>query len=360
VEANLPDVLNVLFIGRVDERVMDRVRAVAPGRLNVDRLWEELLPEIESDWPPTMASRRGSEPPEGLRSAEEREALVQGAHVIYMNMPFPRLLPRRATNLLWGHFSFAGVSNLMGSAWWDGPFQVTSTRGLNNTLPIAESVIGAVYTFARRFDAAVEKTLAKDYEGRGFPPMKLVTGKTMGIIGLGGIGAHVARIARGCGMRVVATRRSATERQPDTDGVDVLYPPSELHEMLAESDYIAICVMWTPETERMLDEAAFAALKPGAYLLNIARGEIVDEAAMIAALQDGRLAGAYLDVWNDDLVGLPPSEALKEAPNVLFTPHTSGRSDSAQGFSMDLFCRNLERLLAGQPLENAVDWSRGY
>src|SRR5439155_26798475 len=97
-----------------------------------------------------------------------------------------------------------------------------------------------------------------------------------------------------------ATRRSVVKRQLDTDGVDALLPPSQTLDLLAESDFIAVCAMWTPETEALIDARAFAAMKPGAFLLNVARGEIVDELAMVNALKTGRLAGAYIDVWWDD------------------------------------------------------------
>jgi phosphoglycerate dehydrogenase-like enzyme len=118
--------------------------------------------------------------------------------------------------------------------------------------------------------------------------------------------------------------------------------------------------MFTPETERLLNDQAFAAMKPGAYLINTARGEIIDETALVAALQSGHLAGAYIDVWDNDLAGVPPSPLLQSAPNLIFTPHASGRSDIPQGFSLDLFCENLERLLKGEPLINVIDWNRGY
>jgi phosphoglycerate dehydrogenase-like enzyme len=101
-------------------------------------------------------------------------------------------------------------------------------------------------------------------------------------------------------------------------------------------------------------------MKPGAYLINIARGELLDEAALAASLQAGHLAGAFLDVWNDDMLGVAPSETLRGAPNIVYMPHASGRSDVPQGFSLDLFCDNLARLLGGEPLQNVIDWSRGY
>jgi phosphoglycerate dehydrogenase-like enzyme len=236
---------------------------------------------------------------------------------------------------------------------------VTSARGINSALPIAETAMAAIFMFIKRLDLAVAKSNARDFSGR-YQGVRMLGGKTLGIVGLGGIGSNLARLARGAGMRVVATRRSAIVRQEDTDGVDVLFPPSQLHDMLSECDFVAVCAMWTPETERMLNAAAFEALKPGAFLINISRGELIDEAALAGALESGKLAGAFLDVWDDDLYGKDPSPLLQSAPNIIFTGHSSGRSDIPQGFSLDLFCRNLEHLLKGEPLENVVEWTRGY
>jgi phosphoglycerate dehydrogenase-like enzyme len=312
------------------------------------------------DWEEGMMRRYATDTPPS-RTPEEREELVRQAHVIYMAVPYPKTIPARAKKLRWAHFAFAGVSNLQNSDWWglEG-VPVTSSRGWTNALPIAETLMGATFMFAKKLDWAVEKSLAgKAHEVAGFPGMMLISGKTMGIVGLGGIGGNLAQLARGAGMRVVATRRSATDRQMDVDGVDELFPPSELPAMMAECDFVAICAMLTPETEGIVGKEAFEAVKPGAYFLNVARGEIVDEEAMIDALRSGRLAGAYLDVWRNDFA-FPPSEALLSAPNVVFTPHVSGRVDQTHAFSTELFIENLQRFLKGQPLENVVDWQRGY
>ncbi|MPZ50300.1 MAG: hypothetical protein GEU75_13550 [Dehalococcoidia bacterium] len=354
---HLPDVLNVLILTRLNDQALDRIRAIDPARLNVVLLGNDF--GDEEVWPPNR-TRRGVAPTNtGAISPAEREAIWRAAHVFYMALPFPVTLAQRAQSLMWAHFSFAGVSNLRGSAFWDPPFAVTSTRGRNQVLPIAETTVAAAMMFARNMHTAVRQTDQLDFTNGGFGGMKLLRDKTMAVVGLGGIGSHVAEMAKGLGMRVVATRRSARERQPDVDGVDILFPAHELHAMLAEADFIAVTAMLTDETERMLNSAAFAAIKPGAYLLNVARGEIIDEAALIEALNSGRLAGAYLDVWDNDFAD-PPSQALQQAPNIIFTPHVSGRSDTPQGFSLDVFCENLKRLLAGQPLANLVDWQRGY
>ena len=355
-----PEIVNVLVLTRGSPAVVDRIKAVAPKRLNVTYAWPDFVPEMMNDWEEGMMRRyAGDSVP--ARTAEECEALVRDAHVIYMAVPFPKTIPSRAPNLRWAHFSFAGVSNLVNSQWWglEG-VPLTSSRGWTNALPIAETVIAATFMFAKKLDWAVERSMAGTaHEVAGFPGMKLIAGKTMGIIGLGGIGSHVARLAKGLGMRVIATRRSAIKREINVDGVDEMFPVSELPALMAESDFIVVCAMLTPETEGLVSRAAFEALKPGAYFINVARGEIVDEDTLADALRTGRLAGAYLDVWRNDFA-LPPSEALLDAPNLTFTPHVSGRVDQTHAFATELFLENLRRFLDGEALENVIDWERGY
>jgi phosphoglycerate dehydrogenase-like enzyme len=129
--------------------------------------------------------------------------------------------------------------------------------------------------------------------------------------------------------------------------------------MLRESDYVAICAMWTDETERLINAQAFAAMKDGAVLINIARGEIVDEAALAAALDSGKLRGAYFDVYAGELDGRPfPPELAR--PNVIFTPHVSGMADDPGPRGFDFFLENLDQLIAGEELQNVIEWERGY
>jgi len=187
---------------------------------------------------------------------------------------------------------------------------------------------------------------------------KLAQGKTIGIIGLGGIGINVATIGRGIGLKILASRRSATERQVIKDGVvDELFPPSELHALLVESDIVVLAIPATAETHRLIDATAFQAMKLGAIFVNISRGENIDEEALAAAIESGHLSGAYLDVFTGSEEGEQPPAALS---NVLITPHIAARADAPMPNTMDLFCNNLRRYLDGQPLENIVDWHRGY
>jgi phosphoglycerate dehydrogenase-like enzyme len=359
VETNLPDKLNVMIAMPVDEAYKDRVRAVAPGRIEVFDAWGDLIPEMRDEWPERMMARNASKPVEIFRSEAEREEMIAGAHVVLCSVPFPRHLPARAKSLRWAHFTFAGTSNLgRRGQWWNTPFAITSSRGFTGARPIAESVIASAMMFARRLDlAAVNST--PGFDPAVSPPTLSVEGKTMGIVGLGGIGALVAQMAKGVGMRVIATRKSATAVQQDTDGVDRLYPVAKTHEMLGESDFVAVCAMWTPETQGMFNEAAFAAVKPGAFFINVARGELVEDAALVGALKTGRLAGAYLDVWPNDFATLPDPELLAN-PNVVITPHISGQAETSHNFGAEVFLDNLKRFVNGEPLLNQIDFERGY
>ena len=162
-------------------------------------------------------------------------------------------------------------------------------------------------------------------------------------------------------MRVVATRRSVTSPKRDAEGVDLLLPADKAAELAAASDFVAVCVMLTPATEKMISAEVIAAMKPHAVLINVARGEVIDEDALIAALQTGRIAGAVLDVYAGELTGRPPRRELVEFPQVVLTPHIAGRGDPSGDEPVKrLFAENLRRYLEGQPLQNLVDRSRGY
>lgn len=212
---------------------------------------------------------------------------------------------------------------------------------------------------AKGLHTALRQTDAGSFDAKEYRPW-LIRDKTIGIIGLGGIGMNLARVAQGMGMRVIGSKHSVSQKSPGEGGVSEIYPRDALHEMLGKCDFVALSVPLTRETEGMIDAAAFAAMRPGAIILNVARGEIIDEAAMIAALSDGTLGGAYLDVYAGDEEGRTPPLELTSLPNVVMTPHTAPRSDPPQMYSLDLFCDNLRRFLDGEPLVNVANWERGY
>jgi phosphoglycerate dehydrogenase-like enzyme len=191
-------------------------------------------------------------------------------------------------------------------------------------------------------------------DGSGAQPIAL-EGRTLLVVGLGGIGSEVARRGRGFGMRVLATRRSDTRPPPY---VDRQGRPDELLELLPEADVVALCVPLTDETLGMIGARELEAFKPGAYLVNVGRGRLVDTEALLQALKDGRLAGACLDVTDPE--PLPPDHPLWEMPNVVITPHMSGRSALTRDRWRALYRENLRRFGAGEPLLNVVDKQAGY
>ncbi len=190
--------------------------------------------------------------------------------------------------------------------------------------------------------------------GSGFQPIAL-EGRTLLVVGLGGIGSEVARRGKGFGMRVLATRRSDT---PPPSYVDQQGRADELLELLPEADVVALCVPLTKETKGMIGERELAAVKPGAYLINVARGKLVDTDALVEALESGRLAGACLDVTESE--PLPPDHPLWTMPNVVITPHMSGRSALTGDRMRAIYLENLRRFGQGEPLLNVVDKQAGY
>jgi phosphoglycerate dehydrogenase-like enzyme len=181
--------------------------------------------------------------------------------------------------------------------------------------------------------------------------------QTIGIIGLGSIGRHIAHLARAFGMRVLATRRTihGDERDPS---VDQLFPMSHLRDMLRQSDYVVVAVPLTAETEHLIGEEELRAMQPHSYLVNVARGRVVNEAVLIRALQQGWIAGAGLDVTEEE--PLPPDSPLFSLPNVILTPHISGETVRYDRRLTSLFAGNLRRYRSGEPLLNLYDPVRGY
>ncbi len=180
------------------------------------------------------------------------------------------------------------------------------------------------------------------------PPIRL------GIIGLGEIGKSVARLCKAFDMTVIGTRRTTGP----VAQVDEVFPVGELIERLAEADYVVVAVPHTPETESMLGAEAFGAMKPSAYFINVARGQVVDEPVMIEALREGRLSGAYLDALVEE--PLPEDHALWDMENVFIVPHDSHSSPFIGDRLADIFCDNLRRYVARTSLKNVCDPERGY
>jgi phosphoglycerate dehydrogenase-like enzyme len=294
------------------------------------------------------------------RDAAGSDDVLGPAEVLLVGYPVPPGIARHMPRLRWAQHIQAGVSNLHGTDLWESGITLTSSRGAVAATGIAEYVMAGVSYFARGLDEAVRQKTAGEFSRKPYR-LRPLTGATLGVVGLGGIGREVARLASAAGMTVIATRQSAATRQADTDGVDLLLPAADLPELVAASDYVAVCAQLTAHNRGMLGAAVFAAMKPEAVLINVARGELIDEDALVAALRQGRLRGALLDVYDGELRGRPPRRELTALPQVILTPHISGGGDP-DGYEPVklLFADNLRRYLDGRPLRNQVDRTRGY
>ena len=311
--------------------------------------------EYAQTWPAATARRYVADAGQGSR--KDRDAVLGKAQIAIVGFPYPLDLAARSPRLEWLHQSPAGASNLRRGDVWGRDLLVTTSRGYGETLAIAEYALAGMLHFAKGFDQA----LADGAEGRfdhGAYRVSGIAGKTLCVVGAGGIGRDVARLGAAMGMRVVGTRRHLERCEADA-AFERIASPDALHALLAEADFIAVCCQLTPETTGLLGTEAFAATKPGAVLVNIARGEIVDETALLQALDDGVLGGAALDVYVGEFDG-PPPERLWRHPKVMITPHTSTLTDTPRRRSIDLFCANLHRYLVGEELENLIDWDVGY
>jgi len=263
--------------------------------------------------------------------------------------------------LRWLQCSAAGVDSLLptGILNAESGIVVTTAVGINTT-PIGEYVFGSMLMFNRTWPEMV-RLQERHVWPRSVTWYKLggreLAGHTLGIIGLGSIGRRVAQLGRAFGMRILATRRTVQEGEQDPD-VDQLYSTAQLHEMLGKSDYVVISVPLTQETDHFIGEAELRAMQPHTYLVNVARGRVIDEQVLIRALKEGWIAGAGLDVTEEE--PLSAESPLYTMPNVILTPHISGTSVKYDERLTDLFADNLRRFRNGEALRNRYENERGY
>jgi phosphoglycerate dehydrogenase-like enzyme len=356
METSMPRV-NVVNIQRISAADRARIEAVDPSVHLVDAGgWFD--GEIRETWPTYAASRYLAPGVAGSGTREERDRLLAEADVILGGWPFPFDLRARAPRLRWFHQRPAGASNLRLGDLWGSDVVVTTSRGSGNTLAMAEYAIAGILHFAKGFDRAVLDRESGAFDHRAYRPL-LIEGKTVCVVGAGGIGRDVGRLAAALGMRVIGTRRRPEPGAPLPTGFSQLGGTDDLDRFLRESDFVVICCQWTPETTDLINAPRLAAMKPGCVLVNVARGEIVDEAALADALGRGHLRGVVLDVYNGEFEHLPPARLWRD-PRVLITPHVSGASDESRHGAIEIFCDNLRAWIEGAPLRNVIDWERGY
>jgi phosphoglycerate dehydrogenase-like enzyme len=286
-------------------------------------------------------------------SMEEALAKAAEAEVIHAGRWSDELW-KSAPKLEWVQTGGAGVERFLTPDFVASPIVLTNAQGIY-AAPIADQVMAFVLHFSRLFNELMRRQMNREWADWGeYDPDELV-GKTLGVVGLGGIGSQVAKRANGFGIRVIATRKRP-ERPPEL--ADEVRGAEELAWLLGESDYVALCAALTPKTRHLIGEHQLELMKRTAYLINVGRGGLVDEPALVAALKRGGIAGAGLDVFEEE--PLPSDSPLWDMPNVMITPHNAGSSPRSHDRLMELFRENLRRYVAGEELVNVVDKAAGY
>jgi phosphoglycerate dehydrogenase-like enzyme len=278
------------------------------------------------------------------------------ANAIDVRVLSPELIGE-APNLVWVAALSAGVDRYMTmKPLVDNPRIVLTNMRAVHGPAIADHAMAMLLQLTRNMEFYSDAQDAGQWTDRDTPwASTALAGKTMLVVGIGGIGGEIAQRAHGFGMRIIATRRSDS---PAPQYVERVGKPDDLLKMLPEADVVAICVPLTSETRGMFNEAAFAAMKKGAILINIARGQVIETSAMLAALESGQVGGACLDVTDPE--PLPADSPLWKMPNVVITPHTAGDAEITGQRHQALMAENIRRFGAGEPLLNVVDKQAGY
>jgi glyoxylate/hydroxypyruvate reductase len=348
--------INVLSIQRLTAAERQQIETVDPAVRLVDAGgWFD--GEYRETWPAYTVARYLRPGATGEGGRAERDRLLGEAEVVLGGWPFPLDLRARAPRLRWFHQRPAGASNLLRGDLWGSDVVVTTSRGLGSTLAMAEYAVAGMLYFARGLHHAVLDRAAGAFVPRAYRPV-LLEGKTVLVVGAGGIGCEVGRLSAALGLRVLGIRREVPQAPPPA-GFSILGAANDLDRFLPDADFVVVSCQWTPQTTRLFDRRRFAAMRQGGVLINVARGEIVDEDALAEALESHHLRGAALDVYVGEFEHPPPMR-LWSNPDVLITPHVSGGSDEDRHRAIELFCDNLRAYLDGRPLRNVIDWQRGY
>jgi phosphoglycerate dehydrogenase-like enzyme len=264
----------------------------------------------------------------------------------------------RATRLRWVHSSAVAVETLCLPELFAKGIVVSNTRRVQ-AVPIAEHVLAVTLALAKQLPFVLDNQRTARWSQNEFIGDRLpwlLQGRTLGSIGVGTIGSSIAARARAFGMRVVALRRRVGHSM--VEGLDAVYGPGELDQMLRQTDVLVIAAPLTPETQSLIGERELAQMPRGAIVVNVGRAKIVDTDALVAALRSGHLAGASLDVYSPE--PLPSDHPLWSAPNVILTPHTSGFRQGHWDEVIDLFAENLTRFQRGETLRFQVLPELGY
>ncbi|MEO8285587.1 MAG: D-2-hydroxyacid dehydrogenase [Chloroflexota bacterium] len=342
----MPDEIGVLVNFPLESEYVEAIEAV-DLRVRVLRVYE---PKGEG----TAASDEAGDAWRQV-TGDELDALLARAQ-IYFGFRFPVEWLDRSPRLKWAQLSSAGSDHMLRAGLFDKrPDLLLTTASGVHEIPISEHIIAMILHFSRGIDIAVRNQALHRWER--YSPRE-ANGASVCMVGYGPIARRAAILCKSLGMTVSAVRASLNEQMPTDGVVERFYPVHDLNSVLAESDYVVIAAPRTPQSEGMIGKEQFAVMKPGAVLINISRGALVDQPTMIEALQQGRLGGAGLDVVEPE--PLPEDSPLWDMSHVLITPHVSGSNPNYNKRVTELFTDNLARYLKGEPLKNSVEKERGY
>jgi phosphoglycerate dehydrogenase-like enzyme len=317
-----------------------------------DGVWN--LPRVHVD---ALAAEFPSVRFDSPRDRAEADRLLPGADIV-LGWAVRRENFACAARLRWIQLTAAGVGSQLFPELVDSPVFLTNARGLH-AVSMAEHALGVMLAFARKLhlarDAQARCRWVQEPQWAEPPPFGQLSGGTLGLVGFGAVGTALAERARALGMRVLAVRRHPAD---DPAPADAQWGTERLGELIERADWLVLAVPLTPATRGVIGRAELARLRPHAILVNLGRGPLVDERALAEALSAGRIAGAALDVFEEE--PLPRASPLWGMPQVIVTPHVSGFGPRFWERTCELFARNLRHWLAGEPLENVVDKRAGY
>ncbi len=337
-------VINVLVNFTLGEQFVDLIREVSP-RLDVSQVYTRNIEGDggfrDEDW--------------HKKEGDELDALFAEAEVLF-TFRFPVAWLATATRLKWIQLASAGSDFYQREGLFvQRPDLLLTTASGVHEVPISEHILASILHFSRGINTAVRNQATHKWESyRGDE----VQGKMVCFVGYGPIARRAATLCQALGMRVTSVRASIAEQQPGFEAVERFYPPADLNQVLAEADYVVLAAPRTTQTENIISAPQLDSMKETAVLVNISRGALVDEPALIHALREGKIKGAALDVFTEE--PLPESSPLWELPNVLVTPHIAGSNPHYDERVTKLFIDNLCRYMANEPMRNVVDKNRGY
>lgn len=313
--------LKILVSFNLDEEYVERIRSYLPG----------------------TDVKRSSDPSVLLSEIHDAEVLLAGR--------FNTEMFAAAKRLKWVQAIAAGVDRFLFPEFVSSDVILTNARGVHPA-QVSDHVLALILAFSRKLGRFMKSQYARKWTRLQCEELQ---GKVLGIVGLGAIGKEIARKAKCFGMRVLAVDRDVAV--PPTS-VDELLKPPALSTLLKQSDFVALSVPLTRETEGLIGELELTTMKREAILINVSRGRIVREKALVRALREGKIGGAGLDVFEEE--PLPPSSELWCMENVIITPHVAGSTPHYWAKVCDIFCENLKRYASGQPLINVIDKKAGY